>query len=144
MKLPVAHSKPSERGVALILAMIVILILSTLAVAMISTTHTDGVTSANYRLVTQARFTAEAGAQIVTNWLKYSLASPTGTTGLDMTKYPLKDTSGNFIILCSVSTGAVCAADSTKTANYPADAAQQTAFNTRIANINAGAVAGVQ
>src|ERR1700747_3511905 len=106
----VKKAKGSQRGVALFLALIIVFVLSALAAAMIFVTQTDIVTMANYRAVTQARFIAEAGAQAAVNFLKYSLGnggltSTSVAAHLDLTKYPVSDTSAAAIILCSVSTG---------------------------------------
>jgi len=50
--------KKSERGVALIVALLSILVLSVLAIAVMSTSQAQTWTSLNYRLAAQARYAA--------------------------------------------------------------------------------------
>src|SRR5690349_16419039 len=58
-----------ERGVALIVALISILVLGTLAATVIVTSQAQQWTSLNYRQATQARYAAEAGMQRTMDWL---------------------------------------------------------------------------
>ncbi|PYV35484.1 MAG: hypothetical protein DMG22_02240, partial [Acidobacteria bacterium] len=63
-----ATRKESEGGVALILAMLAILILSVLAASIIFLSQTETWTTLDYRLTTQSRYAAEAGVQRTMNW----------------------------------------------------------------------------
>lgn len=59
-----------ESGVALIIALICLFVMSTLAVGVLYSTQSEIWTTANYRAVTQARYIAEAGAQQALNYLQ--------------------------------------------------------------------------
>ena len=61
--------KASQRGVALVFALLSILVLSILAVAIMSTSMAQTWTAFDYRLTAQARYSAEAGIQETMNWL---------------------------------------------------------------------------
>src|SRR5262249_28582246 len=66
-----------EQGVALIMVLLLILLLSTLATSLILITKTEIWSSYNYRLMTQSRYAAEAGAQQALNYLAYTYTGPT-------------------------------------------------------------------
>ena len=66
---------PHENGVALILALLVLLVLSTIGAALVFVTQTEIWSSANYRTMLQARYAAEAGAQSAVNWLTYTFTA---------------------------------------------------------------------
>jgi Tfp pilus assembly protein PilX len=129
---------PDENGVALILAMLVLLVLSTIGAALVFVTQTEIWSSANYRTMLQARYAAEAGAQSAVNWLIYTFTPPTTaqlTSNFTLTKYPVQCSTG-----CSANGSAiVLSAMDGVTANYPI-AAQQTSFNSTLYN---GSVPGV-
>ncbi len=59
-----------ESGVALIIALICLFVMSTLAVGVLYSTQSEVWTTSNYRAVTQARYIAEAGAQQALNYLQ--------------------------------------------------------------------------
>jgi Tfp pilus assembly protein PilX len=121
------HRGRSERGVALIIALISILVLSTLVAGTIFVTQTQIWTSYNYRLTTQSRYAAEAGVQRTMNWLaSSSYTAPTVFTGVyDLTKYPVQATSNNQTVVLSALSGT--------SANYPT-AAVQTAYNVALSS----------
>jgi Tfp pilus assembly protein PilX len=129
---------PPENGVALILAMLVLLVLSTIGAALVFVTQTEIWSSANYRTMLQARYAAEAGAQSAVNWLTYTFTPPTGaqlSSNFTLTTYPVKCATG-----CSANGSAiVLSAMDGVTANYPI-AAQQTSFNSTLYN---GSVPGI-
>src|SRR5262249_61063339 len=81
--------KGNERGIALILALLTLLCLSTLGAGLILLTQTETWTTTNYKMTTQARYASESGLQETLNWLTYSYsASP---AGLDLTKSPVEN-----------------------------------------------------
>src|SRR5215831_9334664 len=109
----------NERGIALILALLTLLCLSTLGAGLILLTQTETWTTTNYKMTTQARYASESGLQETLNWLTYSYsASP---AGLDLTKSPV-EYSGSPVVL---------SARSGVSANYPT-ASVRTAFNTAL------------
>jgi Tfp pilus assembly protein PilX len=63
------HRESSQSGVALILALIILFVLSALAAGIMSATQTEIWSTANYRTNTQARYIAEAGVQQTVNYL---------------------------------------------------------------------------
>jgi Tfp pilus assembly protein PilX len=125
-----SHTRSSnQRGMALVVVMLVLLILTTLAAALIYATQTEVQTSGNYKLVTQARYMAEAGSQSTITWLTNGYTSPANFASYDTTKSPVQYASNPVIL--SAMTG--------KSSNYP-DATVQAAFNTAL---NAKSVPGV-
>jgi Tfp pilus assembly protein PilX len=127
----------SQRGVALILVMVLLFVLSVMAVSMMFLSQTETWSSMNYRMMTQARYGAEAGLDKAVNYLLNTYAAPT-TSGTDpLSNYNtaavnksatingetisvgVTDTAGNPIVLSS---------NSAVTANYPISSVQ-TAFN---------------
>ena len=118
------RKRAGERGVALIIALLMLLVISALAASVIFVTNTDVWASGNYRTLIQARYAAEAGAQTAANWLSYTYTAPANTANLNLTVTPV--TYNANPVLLSAQTGV--------TGNYP-DAAVQTAFNTALQNI---------
>jgi hypothetical protein len=79
--LPTAkNSRRGERGVALIIALLCMIVISILAAAIIFSTQTELRTSANYRYTTQARYVAEAGAQQTIKWIAQNWTPPANFT----------------------------------------------------------------
>ena len=107
-----------QRGVALVAALLVVLVLSTLTAAVVFISTTETWTSANYRTLLQARYAAEAGAQRAANWLAFTYTPPASYTSFVMSGSPVLY-NGNPVVL-SAMTGV--------TSNYP-DAAVRTAFS---------------
>ena len=130
--------RKSERGVALILALLILLTLSVVTASLIFTTQTEIWTTTNYRVMTQARYAAEAGAQQAALWLANPGASstmytaPTSYSGFNTSVSPVKDTSGNTIILT---------ADGTTTAYYP-DTTIKTNFANALTNQSVSGMTG--
>src|SRR5712692_1688658 len=114
-----------QRGVGLVMALLTMLVLSVLAAGLLMVTNTEIGTTANYRLVTQARYAAEAGAQSTANWLMSYNPGPTNTTGLDTATYPVQLTANNSAVVLSAISGV--------SSNYP-DSTVQSAFNSALGN----------
>ena len=105
----------NERGISLIIALLVLLVLSVLATGLMLITQTEIWTTANYRELAQARYAAEAGVQSTINWLQYTYTAPTTFTSYTMTTDPVKCASG-----CTTTGGAVIlSAISSIASNYP-------------------------
>ncbi len=125
------HSHNCERGVALILALLTLLVLSTLAVGIIVTTQSELWTTKNYRQVTQTRYIAEAGAQQAVNWIQDRGNSgtllPSGfPAGYNLNVYPVQDNSQNLVVLApTTSINGI-------SANYPST--QLSDFRTNLAS----------
>lgn len=111
-----------QSGVALLFALLTLLVLSTLAAAIIAVTQTEAWSSSNYQRMLQTRYAAEAGAQNALNWLLYSYTAPT-LSAFDMTKYPVQDSATHNTVILSAMIGVP--------ANYP-DSTVQTAFSSAL------------
>ncbi len=111
----------NERGVAIIIALLTILILSTLGAAIMFSTQAEITTTYNYKRLTQARYAAEAGAQNTVNWLIYNYTVPSSFGSFDTTKSPVQYMSSPVVL--SAMNGVA--------PNYP-DSAVQVAFNSAL------------
>src|SRR5712692_6292577 len=111
-------NKTKERGVALILALILVLVLSVMAVSLMFLSQTETWSSMSYRIMSQSRGGAEAGVNKAANFLMYSYTPPGGAGDL-LSNYTLTASpvtyAGNPVVL---------SADSTVGSNYPLAAAQ--------------------
>ena len=131
-----AMKRNNEKGTAMLFAIILVLVLSVMAASMMFLSQSETWASMNYRLMTQARYGAEAGIHATANFLMNNYAPPAPTAGVPppmpagyniILPVPaacgdspcVTDPAGNPIVLSSLSGVA---------ANYP-DAAQKTAFN---------------
>ena len=119
------HRTNPERGVALILVLIMILVMSVLVAGLVFATQTQTWTGYNYKITTQARYSAEAGIQRTMNWLmSANYTAPTVFASFDMTQYPVKDTTASpKAIVLSAANGVA--------SNYPTSSVQ-TAFNSAL------------
>jgi len=88
---PLSQRMRSERGVALFLALILVATLSVLTVSMMFISQSESISSGNYRLMTQARYGAEAGVQKAADYLTHNY-DPTTLNGI-MAQYQLAPTS---------------------------------------------------
>ncbi|MBZ5702285.1 MAG: pilus assembly PilX N-terminal domain-containing protein [Acidobacteriia bacterium] len=117
----------NQKGSALILAMILVLVLSVMAASMMFLSQSETWSSMNYRLMTQSRYGAEAGLNAAANYLIYSYAPP-GTaldplSAYDTTQYPVALAGTNTAVILSTFYD-----DADDAQTYPV-AAVQTAFN---------------
>jgi hypothetical protein len=119
--------KASQRGIALIFALLSILVLSILAVAIMSTSMAQTWTAYDYRLTAQARYAAEAGLQQTMNYLSSASYTTPTFASYTMTTNPVTYL-GNPVVLSPVTGGS----------NYP-DAAVVTNFK----NYAAGTLPGL-
>jgi len=121
---PILKRNHPQAGVALIIALLTLLILSVLAASIIFVTQTETWSAANNRSMMQARYAAEAGAQKTLNYLAnpatYSTPANLGVFDVP-TKYPLQYNGGDVIL--SAMTGV--------NSNYP-DAAVKSAFSSAL------------
>jgi Tfp pilus assembly protein PilX len=112
--------RKSEKGVALILALVLLLIISVMAVSLMFISQTETWASLNYKLMSQARDGAEAGINAAANYI-INTYSPPASSGTDLltsynnnvspVQYPSGNTSGHDVILATSS--------SNVTSNYP-------------------------
>jgi Tfp pilus assembly protein PilX len=111
-----------ERGIAMIVALFMVLVLSTLGSSLIFVSQTDTWSTANYRLTAQARYAAESGVQQAAHHLMYGYTPP-GTAIDPLATYDLTVSPVTFN-----GTPVVLSSDPGVASNYPV-AAVQTAFN---------------
>jgi len=78
--------RSSQKGVALIFAMIFILVLSITAAALMFLSQSETWSSMNYRLMTQSRYGAEAGLHAAANYLMNNYTLP-GSAGDPLSAY---------------------------------------------------------
>jgi Tfp pilus assembly protein PilX len=78
----------NEKGAALILATIFVLVLSLMGVTMMFLSQSETWGSMNYRLMSQARYGAEAGLHAASNYIANTYTTPGGTTD-PLTAYTL-------------------------------------------------------
>jgi len=114
----------SEKGSALIFALLAILVLTVLAATVMFTSQSQTWTSLNYRQTAQARYVAEAGVQATINWLANSTGSnaypsPTLSSsypGFNVSHYPVTCTStGNG---CTSTSSPVTLSSTSGASNY--------------------------
>jgi hypothetical protein len=117
-------NRNNERGIALLLTLFLTAAISLLAASLITLAQSETYASLNYRMMSQARYGAEAGAHKAVNHLlnTYTAPATTGTdllSAYDLTKSPVTLAGGTAPIILS--------ADASIASNYP-DATKQSAF----------------
>ena len=134
LKVQTGRARTSERGVALIFALLVMLVLGLLATTVMFTSQGQTWTAVNYRATTQSRYAAEAGIQATMNWLSGSYTAPTSFGSYDMTKNPVQY-NGKAVVLSAVSG---------VSSNYPDSAvvsAYSSAMNKSLTGVSNGSYA---
>jgi Tfp pilus assembly protein PilX len=126
--------RKNEKGVALILALILLLVMSVMAVSLMFISQTETWSSLNYKLMSQARDGAEAGVNAAANYL-INTYQPPSSSGADLltsynstvspVQYPSGNTSGHDVILATSS--------SSQSSNYPVSS-DTTAFGSAAQN----------
>src|SRR5215470_3053065 len=81
MRRPALHRR-NENGVAMIFALVLVLVLSVIAASLLFISRSETWSSTNYRMMTQARYGAEAGINAAANYL-INVYTPPGNTGAD-------------------------------------------------------------
>lgn len=110
-------SRKNEKGVALILVLILLLVLSVMAVSLLFVGQSETWASMNYRMMTQARYGAEAGVNQAANYIQNTYTQPTTA---QMASF--------YTTVSPVATGSatgpavVLSANSSVSANYPVSA----------------------
>ena len=138
------HRTNQESGVALILALICLLLISALAAAIMFSTQSELWTTANYRAVSQARYAAEAGLQQAVNYLQGATggwtapASPNNLDGSNFTlAFPVKY-KGSAVAGCSTTPCNVVlnASGQGLTGTYAFDSTTSSAFAAAFTNVS--------
>jgi Tfp pilus assembly protein PilX len=102
--------KSNEKGVALILTLILILVLSVMAVSLMFVARSETWSSMNYRMMTQSRYAAESGISAAANYLMYTYPGP-GTANDPMSNY---DTTKSPVMVAGTTTPVVLAVNGSK------------------------------
>ncbi len=132
----------NEKGVALILALILLLIMSVMAVSLMFLSQTETWSSMNYKLMSQARDGAEAGVNAAANYI-INTYTPPSTSGTDQlssynnnvspVQYPAANNTNHDVVLST--------SHAHKASNYPVSS-DETAFqNAAQGTLSAGNVA---
>jgi Tfp pilus assembly protein PilX len=122
----------NEKGIALVLALFLMMAMSVIGSSLMLLSQTETYSSMNYRLMSQARYGAESGLQKAGNYLLYSYTTPS-TGGADsIANYntnvsPVTCAAGCPIIGQPV----VLSGSAAQASNYPV-AAVQTAFSAAV------------
>ena len=115
----------NQKGSALIFALILLLVLSAMAGSLMFLSTSETYSSMNYRMMTEARYGAEAGVHAASNFIMNTYVPPAGNPitqafpGFDVTQYPVALPGTNNGIFLSTLQG--------QASNYP-DATQVGAF----------------
>lgn len=84
--------RSSERGIALVLVLFMILVLSVLGASLVFVSRTETMSSINYRTMSQTRYAAESGVHSAINYILWNYTAPVGTAALgsyDMLQSPV-------------------------------------------------------
>lgn len=128
------HSLRDEKGLAMVMALFMMLALSVLGTSLMFVSKTETLSSHNYRLMSQARYGAESGIHVASNYLLsggYSAVMPNSASDA----WSNYDTSKSPVTLVSNGAPVVLSSDSSSS-NYPVTAVK-TAFAALFAG-NAG------
>lgn len=90
---PHRRSLANEDGIALVLAMFMVLILSLLGASLAGVGRSETLSSLNYKTLSQARYAAESGLNRATNYLLFSYVAPGNDAGDVMANYVYENTS---------------------------------------------------
>jgi len=113
-------STHSERGIALVLALFLMTALSVLGASLMFLSQTETYASMNYRMMSQARYGAEAAVQKAADYLLANPPAPADFAACDRTVSPVTCGGNPVILTAGTFTGV--------TPNYPV-AATQAAFS---------------
>jgi len=117
-------NRSNQKGIALILTLILVLVMSVMAVSLMFLSQTETWSSFNYRLMSQARDGAESGINSAANYIVNTYVEPGGvadpTTAYATTASPVTCCGNNNVSLTTISG---------HTSSYPVSSVQ-TAYNT--------------
>jgi Tfp pilus assembly protein PilX len=130
---PRRRGKRTDRGVALVVSLLLLLALSAIGASLLMLSNTETYASMNYRMMSQARYGAEAGVLKAVNHFMNTYAKP-GLVGTD----PLSNYNTTVSPVTYNGQPVVLSAVSTVNSNYPYPPTQ-TAFNAAVqGNLAAG------
>jgi len=82
-------SPNSEKGIAMILALFMVMVLSVLSSSLMFVSQTETWSSQNYRMASQARYAAESGMHLASNYLMFTYAPPSTGGADDIVNYDI-------------------------------------------------------
>src|SRR3954452_8683476 len=109
----------SERGMALVIVMFMVLIVSALGASLVFVSNTETLSSVNYQTATQTRYSAESGISAAANYLltDYANRGADPLTAYDTTKSPVE-------LLANPGKAVVLSSNPAVPTNYPVPKAQ--------------------
>lgn len=114
-----SEPRSGERGIAMVLALFMVSILSVLGTSLMFVSQTETWSSYNYRLTSQARYGAESGIHVAANHLLYSYTAPAAAGADPVGSYDIAvspvEFNGEPVVLSS---------DPAVEPNYPVEAIQ--------------------
>ena len=127
--------RSNQKGVALLMTLILVLVLSVMAASMMFLAQSETWSSLNYRLMTQARYGAEAGLHAAANYITNPATGYPGIGASDpITAYNINvspvTASGNPVVLSSLSG---------VSANYPVSSVKTAFAGASTGTLSAGA-----
>jgi Tfp pilus assembly protein PilX len=114
---PASAGPQAEDGMALVLTMFMVLVVSLLGAAIMTTARTETLSSMNYRSMSQARYAAESGVHRAVNFLMNDYVAPTDPTNYAQTETSVQFDGGDIVL----------SSNSATAGHYP-DADTETAF----------------
>jgi hypothetical protein len=130
-----------QKGMALILVIVLLVVVSIMGTSLMFLSQTETWSSANYRLMTQARYGAEAGANTAINYLLNTYVPPATTGGDPLSNYVTNATGVTFesdSVGVTYGGNAVVLHSTTSSANYPASATETAFHNATSGTLTAG------
>jgi len=90
---PFRRSWAREEGIALVLAMFMVLVVSMLGASLVGVGRSETLSSLNYKTLSQARYAAESGLNSATNYLLFTYTAPGNDAADAIASYQWENTS---------------------------------------------------
>lgn len=129
--------RSNQKGAALLVTLILILVLSVMTAGMMFLAQSETLSSANYRLMTQSRYGAEAGLHAAAN---YIINPTTGYPGIG-TSDPISAYNVNVSPVTYSNSPVVLSSISGVTGNYPVSSVETSFNSATTGSLNTGAKA---
>lgn len=95
----------SEKGIAMILALFMVMVLSVLSTSLMFVSQTETWASQNYRMASQTRYAGESGMHLASNYLMFTYVPPSTGGADDIVNYDITGSpvlfGGNPVVLSS-------------------------------------------
>jgi Tfp pilus assembly protein PilX len=126
--------RSDERGIALVAALFLTLILSLIGSSLMFVARTETLSSLNYKTMSQSRYAAESGLHVAANYLMFTYAPP-GTPADPIAEY---NTNSSPVTRVSNGLPVVLSSDPAVPSNYPVAAVVAAFGNTAKGQLNVG------